>query len=243
MLGRDIPGCQDVHLMPHPPPHIWACPHDWSLQPLYLHYFYNAAPRNYFTTLHTRGWGGPPTPPAQRACNSESGTCTSMASSGSPGSSGVEHKVEWSESDHGLSKVRGCSLSIMDAHSRNRHGGSALPCSHISSLGGALGFDFPHPSVPLHLSPSGSSPSSCVCSPSSSEESVQARRWWVLSSAMQSASWGMCGTKFTNATTILSSAQLRSLATPQAGTHSASSLVGLYARMLPLNMRVCTAHR
>ena len=24
--------------MPHPPPHIWVCPHNWSLQPLYLHY-------------------------------------------------------------------------------------------------------------------------------------------------------------------------------------------------------------
>ena len=130
-LGRDIPGCRDAHLTPHPPLHIWVHPHDWSLQPLYLHYFYNAALRNCFTNLHTRGRSGPSALPAQRACNSESGTCTSTASSGSPGSS-VEHKVEQSESDCGSSKVRGCSSSIMDAHSHDHHCGSALPCPHIS---------------------------------------------------------------------------------------------------------------
>ena len=36
--GRDHPDCRVVHPMPHPPLRIWACPHDWSLQPLYLHY-------------------------------------------------------------------------------------------------------------------------------------------------------------------------------------------------------------
>ena len=55
MLGRDIPGCWDVCLMPHPPPHICVCPCNRSLQPLYLHYFYNAALRNYFTNLHKEG--------------------------------------------------------------------------------------------------------------------------------------------------------------------------------------------
>ena len=39
MLGRDLPDHQEDCLMPHPPPHIWAHPHDWSLQLLYLHYF------------------------------------------------------------------------------------------------------------------------------------------------------------------------------------------------------------
>ena len=164
--------------MPHPPPHIWAHPRHRSLQLLYLHYFYNAALRNYFTNLHTRGWGSPPALPAQRACNSESSVCTSTASSGSPGSSRAEHKVEQLESNRGSLKERGCSSSIMDAHSRDRHCGSALPCPHVLSLGGASGFNSPHPSTSLPLSSSGSSPSSCVCSPSSSssEESVQARR-------------------------------------------------------------------
>ena len=227
--------CRDAHLMPHFLPRIWAHPHDQSLQPFYLHCFYNAALRNYFTKLHTRGQGGPPAPPAQRACNSKSSVCTSTASSGSPGSNGVEHKVEWSESDHGSSIARGCSLSIMDTHSCDHCHGLALPCPHISSLGGTLGFDSPHPSTSSHSSSSGSSPSSCICLPSSSskEESVQARKWHVPSSVMQSASWGLHGTKFANVTAILSSAQLRSLGTLRVGTHSTSCLAGLYTRMLP----------
>ena len=206
---------------------------------IYTISFYNAAIRNYFMNLHTIGQDSPPTLPAQRACSSESGTCTSTASSGSPGSC----KVERSESDCGLSKVRGCSLSIMDAHSHNHLHGSisilASPHPCVSSPGGTSGFDSPHPSTSLHLSSSGLLPSSCICSPSSSEEesSVQARRQWVPSSAMWSASWGVQGTKFANVTAILSSAQLRSLATPWAGTHSASSLARSYARMLPSNMR------
>ena len=39
-LGRDHPDCWMVHVMPHPPQHIWACPHNWSLQPLYLSTLY-----------------------------------------------------------------------------------------------------------------------------------------------------------------------------------------------------------
>ena len=31
---------QVSRVMPHPPPGIWAHPHDQSLQPLYYHYFY-----------------------------------------------------------------------------------------------------------------------------------------------------------------------------------------------------------
>ena len=187
-------GCQDACPMPHSPPCIWVHPHDWSLQLLYLHYyfFYNTTLRNYFANLHTIGLGGPPTPPSQRACSSESGTCTSTASSGSPGSS----KVEWSESDRRSSKAKGCSSSIMNAHSRNCLHGSIFilvsPCPCISSPGSASGFDSPHPSTSSHSSSLGSSPSSCICSPSPSEEesSVQARTWWVLRSAMRSASWG-----------------------------------------------------
>ena len=37
-LGRDHPDCWVVREMPHPPPHIWAHPPNWSLQLLYLHY-------------------------------------------------------------------------------------------------------------------------------------------------------------------------------------------------------------
>ena len=40
--GRDHLDCWVIHMMPHPPLHIWAHPHDWSLQPLYLStLFYN----------------------------------------------------------------------------------------------------------------------------------------------------------------------------------------------------------
>ena len=134
--------------------------------------FYNATLRNYFTHLHTRGRGGPPALPAQRACNSESGTCTSMASSGSPGSSWVEHKVERLESDRGSLKVRGCSSSIMDAHSHDHHRGLASPSSHVLSLGGTLRFDSPHPST---SSCSSFSPSSCICSPPPLRRSCQSR--------------------------------------------------------------------
>ena len=35
-LGRDHPDHRVVHVMPHPPLHIWARPCDRSLQPLYL---------------------------------------------------------------------------------------------------------------------------------------------------------------------------------------------------------------
>ena len=211
------------------------------------------------------GRGGPPAPPAQRTCSSESGACTSTTSSGSPGSSRVEHKVEQSESDHGSSKARGCSSFIMDTHSCDRlHGsisGLASPCPRVSSPGGASGFDSPHPSPSsrslsskkgggIHSSSpscicSCTSSSSCVSLPWSSEEdsSVQARRRWVPSTMIRSASWPVRGTKFANVTAILSSTQLRSLATPRVGTHSTSSLAGLYARMLPLNMRPCAVQR
>ena len=215
---------------------------------------YNATLRKYFTNLHKGGWGGPPSPLAQRASTSESHTCTSMASSGSPSSSGVKHTGEQSESNHGLLKSRGCSSSIMATHSHNRHRGLisslVLPCPCVMSLDGSSGFASPHPYISLCSSHSGLSPSSltfssCVCLSSSSEEesSVHPRRWWVLSSMMRSTSWGACGTKFANVTTVLSSTHLRSLATLWVGTHSTSSLVGLYARMLPSKMRACTMHK
>ena len=251
MLSRDIPGCQDAHPTPHPPPHIWVHPRDRSLQPLYLHDFFLQCCKFIYTKLHTTGWDGAPTPPAHRACSSESGTCTSTASSGS-------NRVEHLESEHGSSKARGCSSSIMDAHSCDCLLGSvsilASSCPHILPPGGALGFDVPNPSTSLHSSSTGSSSSGssslgsssssyiCLLSPSE-ESSFQARRWQVLSSTMRSASWGVQGTKFANATTILSSTQLRSLATPQAGTHSTSSLAGSYAKTLPSNMRLHAMQR
>ena len=185
-----------------------------------------------------------PAPQLRGPATLESSVYTSTSSSGGPGSSGVKHKVEQSESNHGSLKARGCSSSITDTHSHDHCcgsiSGSVLPCPCILSLGGTLGFDCPLTSISSCSSSSGSSPSgsassSCIYLPSFSKEElpVQARRQWVPSSMMQSASWGAHGTKFTNATTILSSAQLRLLVTPWAGTHSASSLAGLYARTLP----------
>ena len=38
--GRDHPDCWVVLAIPHPPMCIWAHPHDWSLQPLYLSTLY-----------------------------------------------------------------------------------------------------------------------------------------------------------------------------------------------------------
>ena len=241
--------------MPHPPPCIWACPHDQNLQPLYLHYFYNATLRNYFTNLHKRGRGGPPALPAQRACNSESGMCTSMASSGSPGSSGVKHKVEQSESDCGSLKVRGCSSSIMDAHSCGCHCGLisslVLPCPGIASLDGSSGFV-----STLHLS----------------FYLLMFIPLWLIALWLNILLWHLllflCGGivgpaqeavspvlhkvvhllggmwhKFCQHDHHFSSAQLRLLVTPQAGTHSTSSLAELYTRMLPSKVRAHAMHK
>ena len=210
---------------------------------------YNAAHRNYFTNLQKGRWGGPPAPPAQRASTSESLTCTSTASCGDPSTCRVEHTGEWpptmvSESDCRSSKARGCSSSIMDPHSHNHLCGSApSPVSPCSSK--LVGSSSSHSSASSCSSPSGSSSSYCVCSSSSSEgeSSAQPRRRQAPSLAMQSASWGTHGTKFASATAILSSTQLRSLVTPWAGTHSASSLVALYAKKLPLKMRPHAAHK
>ena len=124
--------------------------------------------------MHTIGWDGLPALPVQRACSSESGVCTSTTSSSSPGSSGVEHKVERSESNRRSLKVRGCSSSIMDAHSHDHLcssiSGSALPRLCVSLPGSTLGFDSPHPSTSSCLSSSKrgggihSSSPSCICS-------------------------------------------------------------------------------
>ena len=51
-LGMVHLDCRVVCMMQHPPLHIWAHPHNWSLQPLYLStFFYNF----FFTILQTRG--------------------------------------------------------------------------------------------------------------------------------------------------------------------------------------------
>ena len=70
-LGRDHPDCWVVRVMPHPSPHIWVHPCDWSLQPLYLFtLFYNLYTllqiykcEDYatFVSCHLRG-PPPPTP-------------------------------------------------------------------------------------------------------------------------------------------------------------------------------------
>ena len=53
-LGRDHPDPWVVCMMAHPPSHIWAHPHDRSLQPLYLStLFYNPFVHN-LTNLQTQ---------------------------------------------------------------------------------------------------------------------------------------------------------------------------------------------
>ena len=116
---------------------------------------YNAALKNYFTNLQKGGWGGPPTPPAQRASTSESHTCTSMASCDDPGScrikcTGEQPPTVASESDCRLSKVKHCSSSIMDPHSHDHLCGSASgpisPCSS-KSVGSSSSGSPPSPSA------------------------------------------------------------------------------------------------
>ena len=71
------------HVRPHPPPCIWVCLHDRSLQPLYYHYFYkicNKIKQSYeicksgVFSSNTRPNCGPP---AQRSSNSDLVVCTS----------------------------------------------------------------------------------------------------------------------------------------------------------------------
>ena len=55
--GMDHPDFQVVCVMPHSPLHIWAHPHDRSLQPLYLStLFHNLSVHN-FTNLQTQDTG------------------------------------------------------------------------------------------------------------------------------------------------------------------------------------------
>ena len=125
---------------------------------------------------------------------------------------------------------------------------SISPCSSPMPPDDGLGFASPCSSTSMGSSSSHSPSSSSACpsslSSSSEEESLgQLIRRWVLSLAIRAASWGMHGMKFTNATADLSSAQLRSSVTPHVGTHSTSSLVGLYARTLPSKTRARTMHK
>ena len=80
--------CQVSCTMP-PPPHIWAHPHDQSLQPLY-HYFYNELynkSRKIYICYNVFPGNMRPNrgPPAQTSSNSDSFTCTSMAIATSSG--------------------------------------------------------------------------------------------------------------------------------------------------------------
>ena len=141
--------------------------------------------------------------------------------------------------DHNLCGSASCSvlpcLSSMPADSGSE---PASPCSSCSSSSSCS----PSSSPPCSSSsyPSCSSPSSSSCE----EESLgQLMRQWAPNLAMRATSWGMCGTKFANATADFSSTQLRSLAMLHAGTYSASSLVGLYTRMLPSKTRAHAAHK
>ena len=219
------------------------------------------------TNLQKRGQGGPCAPPAQSSSTSDSHACTSTAvSCGDPSFCGVECTGEQPltvalESDCGSSKVRGSSSSMIDSHSHDCHhlhglaSHSVSPCSSPVPLDDGLGLTSPCSSMSMGSSSSShsssssstcpsSSSSTCPLSSSSEEESSgQLMRQWAPSLAMWVASWGMHGMKFANATADLSSTQLRSLAMPCVGTHSTSSLVGLYARTLPSKTRAHTAHK
>ena len=83
------PGHRVSHMMPHPPPCIWVCFHDQSLQPLYsptitiITSFITNKSSN--VIIHSRAYlprHARPTcgPLAQRLSSSASSTCTSMAS-------------------------------------------------------------------------------------------------------------------------------------------------------------------
>ena len=150
-LGREHLDCWVVHMMPYPPPHIWAHPHDWSLQLLYLStLFYNLFVHT-FTNLQIRGLRSLHAPPSQRSSTSDSLVCTSTATSiGNPGSHGVgclgnQPSAVASESDHGLSKVRHSSSSMAapQSHDHRRLLGSgspsSSPCSSSASVDGGLG--------------------------------------------------------------------------------------------------------
>ena len=202
--------------------------------------------------LHKGGWGGPPTLPAQRASTSESCMCTSMASCGDPGPCGVKCTGERLptvalESDRGSSKVRGCSLSIMVTHSRNPCCGSisssVLLCPCAAPLDSSLGFASLRPSVSSCSSPSGSSPSgltssSCVCSSSSSEEESVGPE---LHDAVHLLGDAWHKNRQCDHCPLLHPAKV--IGDPMGGTQSTSSLVGLYARMLPSKMRARATHK
>ena len=106
--------------------------------------------------------------PAQSASSSDSCTCTSTAVSwGDPGSCRVKCTGELPPTvalkfDHGSSKVRASSLSMIDPHSHDRRhpcgstSCSVLPCSGAAPPDGDLGLlpVLPHlqgpPPPPLH---------------------------------------------------------------------------------------------
>ena len=132
--------------------------------------------------------------------NSHASTLTAISLS-DPGSHGVKHPREWPpavalESDHGSSKARHSSSSMINPNSHNHHHlcGSAScsvsPCSSAMLLDGNSG-----PASPCSSASSCSS-SSCSSSFSSCKEesSGQLMRQWAPSPAMWAASWEMHGT-------------------------------------------------
>ena len=98
------PEHQVSHAMPHPPPHIWVCPHNRSLQPLFIIISTSFVTKSSKVMKNCKsgvlsGDARPNCrPPAQRSSNSDSFTCTSTAiatsiggnqSIGDPGICGV----------------------------------------------------------------------------------------------------------------------------------------------------------
>ena len=135
--------------MPHPPSHIWAHPHDWSLQPLYLSPFLFTILTRVFSTKSNYTNIFPAI--AQRSSNFDSLTCTSTAASiGDPSTCGVRHLREWpstpitlaSESDRGSSYASLSSSPMTASQSCEHH---CLFGSHSSSWSIHLAPHSPHP--------------------------------------------------------------------------------------------------
>ena len=132
-----------------PSPTFWAHPHDQSLQPLYLHYFffYNVALRNYFTNLYTIGWVALP------PCQLKGLAALSLAHAPPWHPPAALAPAKWSgQSPTAVIEGEGCSSSIMDTHSHNHlHGYISIlasPHLHISSPGALWGLTPPIPPLP-----------------------------------------------------------------------------------------------
>ena len=209
------PGHLVFHAMPHPPLHIWAHPHNRSLQPLYFSLFLQEEGMSFCYKNQAKYGNARPNhgPPAQRSSSSASFMCTSTASIGGnqsigdPGICGVTRPqvggddvfphghstpiIIASESDCGSSYASPCDSSMTDSQScKCRCLSGSTPSSRLVCLAPSS-LSFPRSSVSV-VGSSGS----CASSPSFDvEESLgQLTSQWAPSLAIQAAPSGMCST-------------------------------------------------